>query len=393
VGESGVVLSRYDGISGYDWIAIPLIPYLYAVDQPDAVPLFADAKVVAFLRDQYRREHLEAVAPDLADGVTPAGNWYELVGSAYDRTIYGFEIETSAEQDALLIDKFNSQPNVERYNFVKRNCADFVREVINFYYPRALHRSVIGDLGVTTPKQIAKMLAKYSHHHPELASSDFLVPQVPGAVRRSKPVHGVLESIMSAKKYMVPLVVLHPYIGGGLLVEYFGHRRFDPGRNDLILDAGNELDAPMTREERLAFQSRMEELRLDPSKLNLSTLNLSNTNEKGKDVKAWDRLETSAQPGFDASGQPILQMGVGSDAAQVGLSRGNILAGSGSPGFTARLLEARIRQELRPAATRKTSHSEVEKDMTLFRQILALQAAQVAASPSVTTGASEAALQ
>jgi hypothetical protein len=86
-------------------------------------------------------------------------------------------------------------------------------------------------------------------------------------------------------------------------------------------------------------------------------------------------------------------MGVGSDAAQVGLSRGNILAGSGSPGFTARLLEARIRQELRPAATRKTSHSEVEKDMTLFRQILALQAAQVAASPSVTTGASEAALQ
>src|SRR5271156_4223144 len=40
-GESGVVLSRYDGISGYDWIAIPLIPYLYAVEKPEAVPLFA----------------------------------------------------------------------------------------------------------------------------------------------------------------------------------------------------------------------------------------------------------------------------------------------------------------------------------------------------------------
>ena len=30
-GESGAVLSRYDGIGEYDWVAIPLIPYLYAV--------------------------------------------------------------------------------------------------------------------------------------------------------------------------------------------------------------------------------------------------------------------------------------------------------------------------------------------------------------------------
>src|SRR5256885_11263842 len=52
-GEMGVVLSRYDGVGGYDWIAIPLIPYLYAVKQPEDLPLFADAKMVAFLRDRY----------------------------------------------------------------------------------------------------------------------------------------------------------------------------------------------------------------------------------------------------------------------------------------------------------------------------------------------------
>src|SRR6266542_1270492 len=44
-GETGVVLSRYSGVSGYDWIAIPLIPYLYAVDRAEDVPLFADAKM------------------------------------------------------------------------------------------------------------------------------------------------------------------------------------------------------------------------------------------------------------------------------------------------------------------------------------------------------------
>ena len=45
-GESGIVLSRYDGVGGYDWIAIPLVPYLYAVGRPEVVPLFADAKIV-----------------------------------------------------------------------------------------------------------------------------------------------------------------------------------------------------------------------------------------------------------------------------------------------------------------------------------------------------------
>ena len=381
-GESGVVLSRYDGIAGYDWIAIPLIPYLYAVDRREAVPLFADAKLIAFLRDQYRRDYLEALAPDRPDGGMPEGNWYELVGSAYDRTIYGFEIETSPEQDALLISKFNSRPNRERYNFVKRNCADFVREVIDFYYPHALHRSVIGDLGVTTPKQIAKMLAKYSRHHPELQSSDFLVPQVPGSVRRSKPVHGVLESVMAAKKYMLPLVVLHPYIGGGVLVEYFGHRRFDPARNALILDSGRQMDTPMTRDERLRYQSRMEELSqtsvFDP-------LNEAKTNEgKAKEVKSWERLQASATPGIDTSGQPVLQLHIGDDWAQVGNSRANILSVSDSPELAARLLEARLRQELRPATARKTSRSDVEKDLALFQQILKLQPRDVAVTPSST---------
>src|SRR5438445_7666705 len=75
-GESGIVLSRYNGVGGYDWIAIPLIPYLYAVERPENVPLFADAKMVAFLRDRYRRKYLESVAPDLPDGATPGGNWY-----------------------------------------------------------------------------------------------------------------------------------------------------------------------------------------------------------------------------------------------------------------------------------------------------------------------------
>src|SRR3984885_10051532 len=114
-GETGVVIARYNGVGGYDWVAIPLIPYLYAVNRAEDIPLFADAKMVASLRDRYRRKYLEKIIPD-KNGETPGGNWYELVGSSYDRTIYGFEIETTPEQDDALIRKYNESPNRSHFH-------------------------------------------------------------------------------------------------------------------------------------------------------------------------------------------------------------------------------------------------------------------------------------
>src|SRR6266481_5538365 len=52
-GEPGVVLSRYHGIAARDWIAVPVVPYLYAVTNPKSVPLVADEKLVKFLRNDY----------------------------------------------------------------------------------------------------------------------------------------------------------------------------------------------------------------------------------------------------------------------------------------------------------------------------------------------------
>ena len=37
-GEYGVVISRYHKVDGYDWIAVPLVGYLYAVDNVSDIP-------------------------------------------------------------------------------------------------------------------------------------------------------------------------------------------------------------------------------------------------------------------------------------------------------------------------------------------------------------------
>jgi hypothetical protein len=228
-----VVISRYHRISGYDWIAIPLLPYLYAVDRSDQVPPSVSAEDVAALREAYRRENLSEIVPDANDASAPMGDWTQLVGSAYDRSIYAFGIETTPEQDAEFIQAYNSDLNHHRFNIIFHNCADFARQAIDFYYPHAVHRGFTGDVGIMTPKQAAKTLVKYSRHHRDLQFSSFVIPQIPGSIPRSTRVRGVLESLVKSKRYAVPLVsvaVLHPYVGGPLAFAWLQGSHFNPRR-------------------------------------------------------------------------------------------------------------------------------------------------------------------
>jgi hypothetical protein len=239
-GETGAVISRYHRVGGYDWLAIPLIPYLYAVDTADEVPDSATPEEVASLRDGYRRAHLEEIVPDLSDGAAPQGDWTQLVGEAYDRTMYGFKLETSQQQDDELIEMLNSRPNQVQFHLLYNNCADFVRQVIDFYYPRAVHRSFTADVGIMTPKQAAKSLVHYSNKHAELIFSGFVIAQVPGTVPRSSRVRGVMESLLKSKRYAVPLAslaVLHPAVGGTLAYALVEGSHFDP-RKTVALDGG-----------------------------------------------------------------------------------------------------------------------------------------------------------
>ena len=371
-GETGVVLSRYRGIGGYDWIAIPRIPYLYAVEEQEDIPLFADKKLASFLRDRYRRNYLESLVPDLPGGGPPHGAWYELIGASYLRTIYAFEIETSPEQDEKLILMLNDRFNRQRWSLITANCADFIRQIISFYYPHSVHRSIIGDLGVTTPKQLARTLSNYSHHHPELQTSSFVIPQVPGTIARSKRVRGVLEVMLTSTKYMLPIFLFHPYAASIAVAVYVEHWHFNPGKNALILDSKHQLGAALTRTDRRLVQDQLVEL------LQAASLTDANTDERH-----WTALHAAADPDIDASGEPTLQVRVGDEVTSVGIARSNILNVPAE--FAAGLMEARLREELKSAATRKTARADVARDLVLLQQLLALQTKELASTASLPT--------
>jgi hypothetical protein len=243
-GEYGVVISRYHKIAGYDWIAVPLIPYLYAVDRSSDIPEWVDKDQVATLRDAYRRAYLEDLAPDTKKGTAPDGEWTQLVGSSFDRTIHGFQAASTTEQDEGFIAAFNDRRDVSHFNLLFHNCADFSRLVLNVYFPHAIHRSFIADIGLMTPKQVAKSFVEYGKKHPELEMSAFVIPQVPGSVARSHPVYGITESLVKSKKYLLPLAVLNLEVTGGVVVAYLTEGRMKLPKDAAVFNLADQEIAP-----------------------------------------------------------------------------------------------------------------------------------------------------
>ncbi|WP_291983958.1 hypothetical protein [Luteitalea sp.] len=228
-GEVGAVVSRYNKVGDFDWAAVPLLPYLYGVTQAADVPVTTTPADVRALREAYRQAHLRDLIPD--DVATRHQRWWQLIGAAYDRQFVAISVTTTAAQDDRLIEALNAGENRHRFNVLFRNCADFARDVINdHYYPGALGNNLIADLGVTTPKQVARALARYGRRHVDVDLTAFVIPQVPGHRPPSPRARGVLESFLRVKKYSIPLAAVQPWVPVGLAAGYLTTGRFNPHR-------------------------------------------------------------------------------------------------------------------------------------------------------------------
>jgi hypothetical protein len=246
-GELGAVISRYQGIGGYDWVAIPLIPYLYSVENAVDVPTHVDHDLVVELRGRYHEEHLASLGADLTPGNLVHGGWTQLLGAAYERRIYAFRFDTTEAQDDALIEKLNAGPNRTKFNLLFNNCADFARVVLNGYYPRKFSRSIFPDAGMTTPKQITYKLVRYSRKHPEMQLTVFEIPQIPGYRWRSHSAKGIDESIVTTI-YAIPIVLINPYVAGGLFVDYLVRGRYHLIPKDPTVLGPDDLSALMATE-------------------------------------------------------------------------------------------------------------------------------------------------
>jgi hypothetical protein len=84
---------------------------------------------------------------------------------------------------------------------------------------------------------------QYGRKHPELEMSAFVIPQVPGTIKRSKPVKGVAQSLVKSKKYLIPMTILAPELTGGLVVAYMSEGRMKLPPNAMVFNVNdNEME-------------------------------------------------------------------------------------------------------------------------------------------------------
>ncbi len=228
-GEMGAVISRYGNIDHYDWLAIPLIPYLYSVEDDAVVPTRVDRATVNRLRNEYYEAHLTDLGEHVSRGNFWRGGWSQLIGAAYERRVYAFRFETTEAQDDALIELLNDKKNVSHFQLLFNNCSDFSRWVLNQYFPRTFRRGVFPDAGMTTPKQIAHKLETFAKKHPEMQLQIFEIPQIPGNRRSSRANKSISESLITTG-YAIPITIVNPYLAGCLLADYIlrSHYRLIP---------------------------------------------------------------------------------------------------------------------------------------------------------------------
>jgi hypothetical protein len=217
-GELGPVIGRYTGVAGYDWLTIPLIPYLYSVEDASQVPVHVSREMVQDLRLQYHDAQLTSLGANVKEGGSAHRGWNQLVGAAYERRIYAFRFETTEAQDDAFIAKMNGEANRSHFNLLFRNCADFSSAVLNFYFPHTFRRHILPDAGITSPRQVAFELERYASRHPEIHLTVMEIPLVPGFHHSSRVGNSAAGSII-VTGYVIPIAILNPYAAAVIIAD------------------------------------------------------------------------------------------------------------------------------------------------------------------------------
>ena len=226
----GVTIARLDKIGKLDWIASPILDFLYGTDDPQEILPFATEPEVTELRQEYRRKHLRELFPDGTESSKHNREWWETVGVLYSRKVYGYELATTREQDEAFVARMNADPNLHAYHLHKTNCADFVADAVNFFYPGAVRSDRVADYALMTPKQVARAVEAYGTSHPELDLEVTTYPQIAGSLRRSRPARGGAEMILKTKRYLAIMSVIQPELVITITALYLKHGRWELGR-------------------------------------------------------------------------------------------------------------------------------------------------------------------
>ncbi len=200
----GVVINHHTGLGkeNYDWFISRPSTFFYGVDQPHLTPLITNKKVknLAEQSSFVTQEFQKAIRLG-PDGKPPKGfiegEWITNVAQVYTREAYAFTMKVSQEQEDMIVDRLNKDPNTSKFDLIFNNCSDPSEFWLNYIFPDFSHTmmSKASGLGfMATPKGVAQDIVSYAEKHPEVELNISKVTEIPGTFPRSVDVIYPLEN-------------------------------------------------------------------------------------------------------------------------------------------------------------------------------------------------------
>jgi hypothetical protein len=191
-GESGGVVSKYAPLSqheDYDWAIVPFEEFLHGVGSRELAPMIGTPKLQSAIERYNFGPLFSSALKTTTPGELPDGQWRTALATRFDRNIYILTVETSADDDAIIVAAFNAATNKSRFNFFYRNCSNQAKGIFDLILPQS---DAIGDrmggISMETPKGLAKALVGRALEHPEVHLRVRRYAQTPGTFGRSRDV-------------------------------------------------------------------------------------------------------------------------------------------------------------------------------------------------------------
>lgn len=400
--EHGSVISNYTTLGEdqpYEWNVVSLSMFLYGVEDPEYRPMFGSEKIKHALEERYREKFLSGYCESSSCRTSNKAEWREMVGATLSRSIYMFVVDTTREQDLALIAQFNSLPNKNHFNGVTRNCAEFSRRILNTYFPHSARADYLNDLGLITPKAIARSFNRFGEHHPEAHLRVLHFAQLPGTIKRSSECRNATEQLYRSKKLLVPMILFADHELPFVAASYLLTGRFNPEHEleqhpssdasnleQELREAKSEKDA--TREAQLQAAMEQQSAQMVGTAKEWKQYRqafdalaseaigreiIPNTDFLGRVFKYLDRTGSLT---VDANGALWLEISQGGKPSKLGLSASNLFASGTDSQWAYAITLARTDHYLKSPKHSREIMPEFKEDWSL------LQAARLNSSTS-----------
>jgi hypothetical protein len=380
-GELGSVMSTYINIGEdqpYKWNIIPLSVYLYGVEDPENRPIFGSAQVKHLLEERYRENYLSAYCQTKPCQTSEKAEWREMVAATMIRSVYIFAVDTTVEQDEAFIAQFNDLPNKNNFNGVTRNCADFTRNVINFYFPHAVYRDYLNDFGMESPKAVARTFTRYAARHPETNFRVMHFAQIPGTMQRSREVRSGTEQLYRSK-LLIPMALFADHALPVVAASYLLTGRFNPEHTfEKYPAAGPDANPPASGLQRVATQEERIDLVGTSSEWKQYGKELDATVTANKDVidkhdlaRFFKDLDRAGTATIGENGSVWMEVWEEGELLKVGLSANNAVAGGSNAQLAHKFMLARTRSEVKSPKHSRETMAEFAQDWELLQRVSA----------------------